>query len=901
MDRDEEKTQPKSIYLGWDRPVVGLAVEHLLSKANEGGDWVDLSDVLVVVPTRNAGRRLREGLAVAASGGEGGILPPQVNVPEDFLRLDSGDVKVAGSASALLAWIEELRAADLNDYRELFPIDPPDQGFDWAMKVALELSKARSALAEAGILARDVLDGDRGEQMWEHDRWKNIARLEKKVIERLQRTGLEEPEAAKIKASQYWQAPDSVKKIILMAVPDPVNLAIDAISGGSHKQDVEVCIHAPESIAEGFDQWGRPQAEFWQKRTLQQPTDDMIYLAADPAGQKDKVLDFLRSRREPADHEVAVACADGDVLPILRRGLEAAEVAVFDPDGVSFRQHVLYHFLANFSKLLSDGRFRDFLEMLRNSSWLDSLNRQFDSSKEDAEQHFDTVKVLKSFDALNERALPGSLEDAMETLRRDHERDDKYTRPLPGQWYVGDAVETMLNRFREQPFTEAFAALLADWLGARQVRSDEVDAQVLSLVGEKSRQVAEELSLVAGKEGNPADLFELLLADLSGLHYYPGDRKPSDLELQGWLELPWESANDLVVSGFNDGLVPVSVVGDMFLPELARKTLKLKTNEERFARDLYLLESMLIWRKKSSGLVKILVGKKASSGDILKPSRLLFQCEDSSLSRRAKSLFADADLSGSERAVPAWNLSWNLKPPFGRDVLMSKLPSSLSGTTFSGFLACPLRFILKRTLGMQEVDPKKSEMDAMGFGSLCHSALEVLSAGSVLGKETEYEVIYGGLVTALKEVINQQFGNHPPATVLLQAEAAASRLKVVARYHASALADGWEVVATEKVFGKGEEWLLAGFPVTGTIDRIEKNSVGRFRLVDYKTSATASTVFDAHLQPLKRTESEEDFPEWMLYELPEDGKIYRWVNLQLPVYCLWAEQHLASEGNVDCA
>ena len=52
---------------------------------------------------------------------------------------------------------------------------------------------------------------------------------------------------------------------------------------------------------------------------------------------------------------------------------------------------------------------------------------------------------------------------------------------------------------------------------------------------------------------------------------------------------------------------------------------------------------------------------------------------------------------------------------------------------------------------------------------------------------------------------------------------------------------------------------------------------------------------------MKRTESEEDFPEWMLYELPEDGKIYRWVNLQLPVYCLWAEQHLASEGNVDCA
>lgn len=202
---------------------------------------------------------------------------------------------------------------------------------------------------------------------------------------------------------------------------------------------------------------------------------------------------------------------------------------------------------------------------------------------------------------------------------------------------------------------------------------------------------------------------------------------------------------------------------------------------------------------------------------------------------------------------------------------------------------------------MEEVDPKKSEMDAMGFGSLCHRALEVLSAGSDLGKETKYKVIYEGLVNALREEVSAQFGKHPPATVLLQAEAAVSRLKVVASYHSEALAEGWEVVATEKVFGKDEDWLLGELPVTGTIDRIEKNAEGRYRLIDYKTSATASTAFDAHLQPLKRGEAAESYPEWMLYELPEDGKICRWVNLQLPMYCLWAEQHLASEGKVDCA
>jgi len=202
---------------------------------------------------------------------------------------------------------------------------------------------------------------------------------------------------------------------------------------------------------------------------------------------------------------------------------------------------------------------------------------------------------------------------------------------------------------------------------------------------------------------------------------------------------------------------------------------------------------------------------------------------------------------------------------------------------------------------MEEVDSKKSEMDAMGFGSLCHSALESLSAGSELGKEADYDAVYKGLVTALREEVSSQFGKHPPAAVLLQAEVAMSRLKVAARYHAGALAEGWEVVATEKLFGKEEEWLLTGFPVTGMIDRIEKNDDGCYRLLDYKTSATAAAAFDAHLQPLKRGEKEEDYPEWMLYEFPEDGKIYRWVNLQLPVYCLWAENHFESKGKVDCA
>ena len=279
-------------------------------------------------------------------------------------------------------------------------------------------------------------------------------------------------------------------------MPDPLSLAITAIEAGccERQVEVEVCIHAPESVAEGFDDWGRPRAEFWQQRILQQPGDEMIQLAANPIGQKDSVLDFLRNRRKPSQHAVAVGCADNDALSVVRRGLESVGVAVFDPEGEPFHRHGLYHFLASFANLLRDGRFRDFHEMLRNSAWLDSLGQQFDESKKDRDSSFDPVRVLEAFDSLYERVLPGSIEDARGAMRRDKERDDKHSRPLPGQWFAADKAAAMLNRFREQSFGEAAAGLLSDWLGKRQVHADEADAQLLTAVGERSRELAKEMA-----------------------------------------------------------------------------------------------------------------------------------------------------------------------------------------------------------------------------------------------------------------------------------------------------------------------------------------------------------------------------------------------------------------------
>ena len=75
------------------------------------------------------------------------------------------------------------------------------------------------------------------------------------------------------------------------------------------------------------------------------------------------------------------------------------------------------------------------------------------------------------------------------------------------------------------------------------------------------------------------------------------DARPAGaIDLLGWLELLWEDAPHLVVTGLNDGRLPETVAGDPFLPEALRARLGLKTNEARFARDAYLLAALTACR-----------------------------------------------------------------------------------------------------------------------------------------------------------------------------------------------------------------------------------------------------------------------------------------------------------------
>ena len=81
---------PITSYLTWDKPLLTSATEWLL--ADESGATANLSETLLLLPTQQAGRRLREALANAMAKRGGGLFPPQTATPAIMLADEARDL-----------------------------------------------------------------------------------------------------------------------------------------------------------------------------------------------------------------------------------------------------------------------------------------------------------------------------------------------------------------------------------------------------------------------------------------------------------------------------------------------------------------------------------------------------------------------------------------------------------------------------------------------------------------------------------------------------------------------------------------------------------------------------------------------------------------------------------------
>ncbi|NJM37455.1 MAG: hypothetical protein HC845_06080 [Akkermansiaceae bacterium] len=230
----------KRIFLGWEEPFLIQAVTWLLERRDE------LPELLVVVPTAQSGRRLREALAEKA----GALLSPKVVTPGSFLK--SRDEESAPDWIERLAWIEVLETIeDWTEYEALFPT-PPGEGTDWAHGLALEMARLRHTLQENGILLE--IAARKLHQTVEAERWEALSRLENLVEQQLKNWHLKS--RSKILSSGIHISPE-ISQIVLAGVPEMPPLIARALQ--AWEKSVTVLIGAPESEAEKFSPLGIPQ------------------------------------------------------------------------------------------------------------------------------------------------------------------------------------------------------------------------------------------------------------------------------------------------------------------------------------------------------------------------------------------------------------------------------------------------------------------------------------------------------------------------------------------------------------------------------------------------------------------------------------------------------------------
>ncbi len=871
-------------------PLVFAVTEWLTSQMRvTPGGVKSLSHLLVIVPTRQAGRRLRLTLAEQT----GGCLPPLVRLPAQVIapaHAPAAPVATPAETLGLLGRI--LLDLDLKAYPNLFPEKghPREKTFPWALGVARQLSDLwvilqENALVMGNVAARieTLLSGE--DLDIEVARWQDLARLEALFFDALERCGRTPVPLARQQAVADPALPEGVESIVLPALSDAQPALYPALEKLGARAGIVVLLHADPTQDARFDAWGHPEPAQWtgSRAPVLPLADEQITLASNSADQARLVAELFAAI--PQDESPpSLGMADDTLFSELQSAFLTHGLPLHNPAAYPLAASSLGRLIQQLEQLCRQPRFAVLAAFLREADVMRWLEARL------ASEPTSCAALLCSLDGLQNAHLPQTLDAARQFCEQDRDVNAEAS-PMWGTLLKAlDEIRALLDP-RGRPHLEHLTGMLQTLFAVRTLGEKAPGDRELTAAAEATLSVFETLSssLLTGNldESQRSLLFETLLASAS----YQLEPDDADALLtEGWLELPWSPAREVVITGFNEGSVPDAVVGHAFLPDQLRQGLGLTSNERRTARDTYLFQALLTSRPPNA--VRVTLERVSSRNDVRKPSRLLFLCDETTLTTRAKKLFRDAEsaAAGHHRSLPD---AWRLTLP-----VPALPPGRLSATAFKSYLECPFTFYLRHILKMETCDDRMAELDATAFGNLCHDALEAFGR-SDCKDETDAQVIAAYLQGEVWRIVRRQYGATLPAILHLQASAACKRLSFFATRQARLRADGWQIVATERPLSMTE----LGITIRGRADRFDYQAASdTWRIIDYKTwdRIGKNDGLDRFLSSGKADIGAA--VQRGLVPFTFAGKTRVWTDLQLPLYLLMAQAgaDLPADAKVEC-
>lgn len=835
-----ESGQARVELLGWGDDLLGSAADWLV---REHGS--DLGGVLVAVPGARAGRALAEAIARRT---EPATTSPRIvtagSMTDEVLELEG---VIADRLVRTLTWERALRSLEADVRRKIVARDPSVFGA-W-VRLSELLRTLHGELATEGLSFKDALEFDFGsENDGERTRWEALSLAQEAYRAGLRDLGLEDPHDARWSALKAGKLREGCE-LVLVGVADPkgiVREVVNALGGRATS-----LVFAPEELREDFDEIGGVLTAAWRERDVPLALEDW-HVVDKPVDQAAKTMDIIAGLGgEFTAEQLTIGVCDEEIAPFLDRRLAEVGCCARHARGTPAAGTTVARLLDATARHLERPRFPSLAVLLRHPDLEPVVSASCDLKGRDS---------AECLDVYYNRHLPDGVDG--EWLR-----DAKGAGDEVAALHVSlDGILGELASKERRPISEwtgplrAYLETVYAGVDLRpDVEPERVLISTLTLVGRAIGEVETLPAELGEREVLAHEALELASRALSTAAIPPA--QPSlgtpTIELLGWLELSLDDAQAVIVTGWNEGQVPESIQGHPFLPEALREVLKLSTNEDRLARDVY--AATLLARRSH---VAFLSGRRSIEGEPRLPSRLAFHRPEDECVERAQRMIADP---GDGRVAPSTE---PLPAPVLPESTTSRVIDTMSVTDFKAFMDSPYAYYLRRVLKFDTTDDTARELSPLTFGSLTHHGLEKFGESDARDS-TDAEEIEALLTSALDTRVLERLGSRPLPAVAIQVEQIKLRYRHFARWQAARAREGWRIRYTEWCpEGKGYLLKVCGeeMMVRGFIDRIDHHPEHGWAILDYKSGDNPVKPTDAY------------------------GKTKGWKDLQLPLY-----KHIASE------
>lgn len=526
-----------------------------------------------------------------------------------------------------------------------------------------------------------------------------------------------------------------------------------------------------------------------------------------PADEAARIADYFAAVKETEAYPV-LTVVDAELFPEIESAFKAKGLKLHNPAETPLASSSLGHLVDQIVSLLRTPAYVVFSAFVRGGDVRRWLRRELKLT--DAE----LTAALVDLDNRQARYLPEEIDDIAPHT----------------QGALRAVFEFVKVQLRKKSLRQILGSIFSD------VILDERDAL--------AREFAAAAEVVSGLIAECGEDYDLLALRLNEATYSLEPDEGDVILTDGWLDIPFIPGGELVIAGFCEGCVPESTVGHPYLPDGLRGALGLEDNAAKERRDRAILADAIASR--STDELTVFFHSVSAAGDVLKPSRLLFETgDDEDLYRRVESFYElkAGTSEGSAADLPAnWKLALPI-PPKHTEI------TKLSPTRLDSYRSCPFTFYLKdkAILGEMRLDDRAEELAAWEYGNLAHEALEEFGL-SDLRDSPDSSAIREFLEEQVDRQLVERFGTAIPAVVAMQGESVKRRLAHFAEKQAARRAEGWKIVAVERRM----EVMYEHTRFYGKCDRIDRNEVtGKWCVIDYKTWDTKERKVKKGEEPLQ--------------------------------------------------